>query len=222
MTAPALDGPRVAPFAGGTPDSIVVLLHGIGANGDDLIDLGRYWSRLLPRTEFISLDAPSPCDFAPGRRQWFSVADRTPSVLFEGARAAAQILDPCLDALLDERSLGADRLALAGFSQGAMMALHVGLRRKQQIASIAAFSGALRGGELLHAEIRSRPPVLLIHGEEDGVVPFASMAQAKAVLEAEGVRVTALARPGLGHAIDEVGLAAAGAFLRETLSVAKA
>jgi phospholipase/carboxylesterase len=212
--AGALDGPRVAPLAGGKADSLVVLLHGIGANGDDLIDLAEYWRPGLPQTEFISLNAPFPCDFAPDRLQWFSVADRTPAILLEGARKAASILNPCLDDLLNERSLDADRLALAGFSQGAMMALHVGLRRPRAVAGVVSFSGALRGGDVLHAEMTAKPPILLIHGDADDIVPFASMAQAKAILEAEGVPVTALARPGLGHNIDEAGLAAAGAFLR--------
>lgn len=214
----ALDGPHALPFSGGRPESLVVFLHGIGANGDDLIDLAQYWRMLLPRTEFISLNAPFPCDFAPDRRQWFSIADRTPAKLLDGVRTAARLLDPCLDALLAERGLTPDRLALVGFSQGAMMALYVGLRRKSRTAGIVTFSGALRGGETLHAEIAAKPPVLLIHGEADDIVPFASMAEAKAVLEAEGVPVTVLARPGLGHGIDEAGLAAAGSFLRDRLS----
>ncbi|VTZ26413.1 Phospholipase [Methylocella tundrae] len=214
----ALDGPRVAPLAGGRPESLVVLLHGIGANGDDLIDLAQYWGMLLPRTEFISLNAPFACDFAPDRLQWFSVADRAPAKLLEGARTAAKLLDPCLDTLLAERGLAPERLALVGFSQGAMMALHVGLRRKEQIAAIVAFSGALRDGAALRAEIGGKPPVLLIHGEADDIIPFASMAEARAVLEALGVPVAVLARPGLGHSIDEEGLIAGGSFLRERLS----
>ncbi len=217
-----LGGPRVSPLAGGRPENLVVLLHGIGANGDDLIDLALAWRGLAPRAEFISLNAPFPCDFAPDRLQWFSVADRAPAKLLEGARAAARILGPCLDRLLAERGLAADRLALVGFSQGAMMALHVGLRRPQKIAGIVSFSGALRGGEVLHAEIKTKPPVLLVHGDADDVVPFASMSQAKAFLEAEGVRVTALARRGLGHGVDERGVAAGGNFLRKIISAAPA
>jgi phospholipase/carboxylesterase len=218
----ALDGPRVSPLAGGRPENLVVLLHGIGANGDDLIDLALDWRGLAPKAEFISLNAPFACDFSPDRLQWFSVADRNPVKLLDGARTAARILDPTLDRLLGERGLAADRLALVGFSQGAMMALHVGLRRPQKIAGVVSFSGALRGGEVLHTEIKTKPPVLLVHGAADDVVPFASLSQAKAFLEAEGVPVTTLARPGLGHGIDAAGVAAAGNFLRKILSPASA
>ncbi|PNG25887.1 alpha/beta hydrolase [Methylocella silvestris] len=215
-----LTGPSLPPLAGGAANALVVLLHGVGANGDDLIDLAAYWRPDLAKTAFVSLNAPFPCDFAPDRLQWFSVADRTPAVLLQGARVAALSLDATLDALLAARGLTDDRLALVGFSQGAMMALHVGLRRKRQIAGIVAFSGALRGGETLRAEIGAKPPVLLVHGEMDEIVPFAAMAEARSALEREGVPVAVLARPRLGHAIDEAGLDAAGRFLRGALAPA--
>ena len=120
--------------------------------------------------------------------------------------------------LLAKRRLDASHLALVGFSQGAMMALHVGLRREKQIGGIVAFSGALREAEILRAEIRSRPPVLLVHGDADDVVPFAAMAEAKATLEALTVPVKSMARPGLGHSIDDAGVIAAGDFLRGVLT----
>jgi phospholipase/carboxylesterase len=213
-----LDGPRAPPLEGGRADALLVLLHGIGANGDDLIDLALHWRSILPRAEFLSLNAPFPCDFAPDRRQWFSVADRAPAKMLAGARDAARILDPYLDRLLEERRLAADRMALIGFSQGAMMALYVGLRRTPAIAGIVAFSGALLSGEFLHNEISAKPPVILIHGDADEIVPFDCMAHAKACLEAEQVAVEAVTRPGLGHGIDEGGILAAGAFLRRALA----
>lgn len=211
-----LTGPSLPPFAGGAPEALVVLLHGLGADADDLFNLAGYWRTLLPGAEFVSLNAPFACDFAPDRRQWFSVADRSPAALLAGAREAARTLDPTLDALISARGLAPGRLALVGFSQGAMMALHVGLRREEQVGAIAAFSGALRA-DILGAELRSRPPVLLVHGEEDAIVPFAAMGEALASLRAAGVPATALARPGLGHSVDEVGLGAAGRFLQESL-----
>ena len=110
-------------------------------------------------------------------------------------------------------------LALAGFSQGAATALYAGLRRETQIGGIVAFSGALPSGERMRSDIRSKPPVLLVHGEADDVVPFQSMANAQAVLEAAGVSVTVVARPGLGHAIDDAGIALGGKFLRDVLKV---
>ena len=212
-----LDGPGCAPLSGGKAAYLVVLLHGVAANGNDLISLARAWRKVLPNAEFIAPNAPFPCDYAPEARQWFSLADRTPEKLLAGLREAGAILDRFFDELLASRQLDDARLALAGFSQGAATALYAGLRRQTQIAGIVAFSGALPDGEGLRSDIRSKPPVLLVHGEADDAVPFQSMANAKAALEAAGVPVTAVARPGLGHAIDDAGIALAGDFLRDVL-----
>jgi len=190
-----------------------VLLHGLGASGDDLIDLALNWQPILPKAEFIAPNAPFPCDGAPLGRQWFSVEDRSPEKMLAGARTAAAILDGFLDELLAKRRLDDSHLALVGFSQGAMMALHVALRRQKRIAGVAAFSGALLGADLLAAEIVSRPPALLVHGEADEVVPFPCMAAAEAALKAVEVPVKAVARRGLGHSIDDQGVTLAGEFL---------
>lgn len=147
------------------------------------------------------------------------MADRAPEKLLAGLREAGAILDRFFDELLASRQLGDSRLALAGFSQGAATALYAGLRRQTQIAGIVAFSGALPATEGLDRDILSKPPVLLVHGEVDDVVPFRSMANTKAVLEAAGVPVTAVARPGVGHEIDDVGIALGGEFLRDVLKV---
>ncbi|MGB6325316.1 MAG: prolyl oligopeptidase family serine peptidase [Methylocella sp.] len=212
-----LDGPGLAPLSGGKAAYLVVLLHGVAANGNDLISLARAWRKILPKAEFIAPNAPFPCDNAPEARQWFSLADRAPEKLLAGLREAGAILDRFFDELLASRQLDGARLALAGFSQGAATALYAGLRRRTQIAGIVAFSGALPDAEGLRSDIRSKPPVLLVHGAADDVVPFASLANAKATLEAAGVPVTAVARPGLGHAIDDAGIALGGEFLRDVL-----
>jgi len=169
------------------------------------------------RRSFIAPHAPFPCDYAQDARQSFSPQDRAPEKLLAGLREAGAILDRFFDELLASRQLDDARLALAGFSQGAATALYAGSRRQTQIAGIVAFSGALPGGEGLRSDIRSKPPVLLVHGEADDAVPFQSMANAKAALEAAGVPVTAVARPGLGHAIDDAGVALGGDFLRDVL-----
>ncbi|WGJ13513.1 dienelactone hydrolase family protein [Methylocapsa sp. D3K7] len=210
------NGPRLAPFSGGKPNSIVVLLHGVAANGRDLLFLAHAWRELLPDTEFIAPDAPFACDYAPAGRQWFSLHDRTPEKLLAGLRDAAAILDGFFDELLVSRRLDDSSLALAGFSQGAATALYAGLHRKE-IAGVAAFSGALPGAALLRRESLGRPPVLLLHGEADTVVPFPSMTLTRAALEALSVPVQAVARPGLGHAIDDVGIALAAEFFRYVL-----
>jgi len=212
-----LDGPGLAPLSGGKAAYLVVLLHGVAANGNDLISLARAWREILPEAEFIAPNAPFPSDNAPEARQWFSLADRAPEKLLAGLREAGVILDRFFDELLASRQLDDARLALAGFSQGAATALYVGLRRQTQIAGIVAFSGALPGAEGLRSDILSKPPVLLVHGEADEVVLFRSMVNAKATLEAAGVPVTTVARPGLGHAIDDAGIALGGEFLLKVL-----
>ncbi|MDQ6867545.1 MAG: alpha/beta hydrolase [Pseudomonadota bacterium] len=216
-----LDGPGFAPLSGGKAANLVVLLHGVAANGNDLMSLARAWRKILPNAEFIAPNAPFPCDYAPDARQWFSLQDRAPEKLLAGLREAGAILDRFFDEMLASRQLADARLALAGFSQGAATALYAGLRRQTQIAGIVAFSGALPGGEGLRSDIRSKPPVLLVHGEADDAVPFQSMANAKAALEAAGVPVTAVARPGLGHAIDDAGVALGADFLRDVLKAAR-
>jgi len=213
----SLEGPSRPPLAGGKPTSLVVLLHGLGADGNDLIGLAPYWAPLIPEAEFLSPHAPFPCDMAPYGRQWFSLQDRSPDTILAGVRAAAPILDGFIDDALKARGLDDSRLALVGFSQGTMMSLHVGLRRANPLAGILGYSGALTGADVLKDEIRSRPPVLLLHGTADEIVPFQLLGAAEKKLSELGVAVETLARPGLGHSIDEVGLTRGGEFLRRTL-----
>jgi len=211
---PTLTGPGRKPANGGAAKKLVVLLHGLGADGSDLIGLAPHWARLLPDAEFLSPDAPFPCDMGPFGRQWFSLQNRTPETVIAGARAAAPILDAFLDEALAARGLKGGELALVGFSQGAMMSLFVGLRRAEAPAAILAYSGALVGSALLGAEMRGKPPVMVVHGDADPVVPFEMMAAAVKGLKANGIAVEELVRPGLGHGIDEEGLLRGGAFLK--------
>jgi phospholipase/carboxylesterase len=214
---PTLDGPSHPPAAGGKPRKLVVLLHGLGADGNDLIGLAPLFAQILPDTEFVSPNAPFPCDMAPYGFQWFSLQDRAPAVLAAQIAATAPILDAYIDDALATRGLAARDLALIGFSQGTMMALHVGLRRAEPVAGIVGFSGALLAPEALEEEIRARPPVLLVHGDADPVVPFGALALAEAALRGAGVAVETLTCRGLGHGIDEAGLKRAAAFLNEVL-----
>jgi phospholipase/carboxylesterase len=212
-----LDGPRWGPAEGGAPRKLVVLIHGLGADGFDLIDLAPGWCKAVPQALFIAPHGFEPCDLAPHGRQWFSVQDRTPARMEAGVRAAAARLAAGLDAELAARGLGRADCALMGFSQGAMTALFMGLRMAPPPAAILAYSGRLLGGDTLAREIADRPPVLLVHGEADDVVPVEGSRQAEAALEALAVPVEAVYRPGLGHGLDEAGIALGGLALQRHL-----
>jgi phospholipase/carboxylesterase len=217
---PRLTGPRHKPHDGGKPRQLVVLLHGVGADGNDLIGLAPYWAPMLPAAEFLAPDAPYPCDMAPFGRQWFSLQDRSPEAILAGVRATAPILDAFLDEVLAERGLAPVQLALVGFSQGTMMSLYVGPRRAPSLAGILGYSGALIGADTLPHEIRSRPPVLLVHGDADEIVPPSALPRTVSGLEAAGVPVESLLCPGLAHGIDEAGLKRGIGFLRRVLMAA--
>jgi phospholipase/carboxylesterase len=215
-----LNGPSAPPLSGGKPKQLVVMLHGYGADGNDLIGLAPHWAGLFPDAEFLSPHAPFPCELGFGR-QWFSMElSRTPDMVLASAKSAATILDGFLDEALAARKLQARDMALVGFSQGAMMALFVGLRRAAAPAAVVSYSGALIGETNLAGEIRSRPPVLLVHGDADEVVPFAKLARAEWYLSALGVPLTIEKRPGLAHGIDEPGLMLGGQFLQRAFAAA--
>jgi phospholipase/carboxylesterase len=199
---PTLSGPVRNPASGGAPRQLVMLLHGVGADGNDLIGLAPLFARVLPDAEFVSPNAPFPCDMAPFGFQWFSIQDRTPAAILAGVRRAAPILDAFIDAELARRQLDEGDLALVGFSQGTMMSLYVGLRRARAVAGILGYSGALVGADLLADEIRARPPVLLVHGDADPIVPYAALSHAERALAAAGVPVETLTCPDLEHGID--------------------
>ena len=214
-----LSGPSVQPASGGKAKQLVVFLHGYGSNGEDLIALSPYFAKLLPNAEFISPNALERGEFGSGY-QWFSLQTRTPENYLKGIQSAGPRLQKYLQDQLQQRGLTEKDLALIGFSQGAMMALHVAARLDQPCAGVVAYSGALIGAELLGVEAKSRPPVLIVHGERDDVVPFTSMATAESALAASGFSVATLARPNLAHSIDEEGLNAASSFLKNAFNKA--
>jgi phospholipase/carboxylesterase len=208
-----LDGPRLSPASGRPAASLVVFLHGYGADGNDLIDIGRAWANYLPDTAFVSPHAPAPCDQSPMGRQWFPLSLGDPRLIWQGVQDAAPSLDAFLDAELARLGLDDSRLALVGFSQGTMMALHVGLRRRNGIAGIVGYSGYLAGAEHL-GETVARPPILLIHGDADQVVPVIALHGAVQALGRAGFLVEWHVAPGLAHGIDEDGLRRGADFLR--------
>jgi phospholipase/carboxylesterase len=212
---PNLDGPRLAP-RGIQPTALVVLLHGYGANGDDLIGLADGWQPQLPEAVFVAPNAPQSILGMDGGLQWFPLTLRDPSEYWRGVVAAQPVLDRFLDGELARYRLSPDRLVLVGFSQGTMLALHVGLRRSQAPAGIVGYSGLLAGPEHLK-EIKARPPVLLIHGEADELIPVAALHVAREQLAAAELRVEWHVRPGLGHGIDPEGQWMAAHFIAAAL-----
>lgn len=217
MTAPLLDGPRLAPQSGGAAKQLIVFLHGYGADGNDLIGIGNQWGAQLPDAAFVSPHAPEPCAMAPVGRQWFHLTLRDPSEYWRGVVAARPALDAFLDAELSRLGLTDKDMVLVGFSQGSMMAMHTGLRRETPPAGIVAYSGLLAGPEHLQAELTGKPPVFLAHGTHDEVVPFALMGAAETALNAANIPVTSHAAQGMGHGIDGTGLAMGVAHCQQVL-----
>jgi phospholipase/carboxylesterase len=213
-----IDGPSFGPMAGGAPTGLVVLCHGVGSDGFDLIDLAPVWGRAAPNALFRSPHGPEPYDAAPMGRQWFPLWDRSPAMLTQGVKVAAIALGTFIDAELARLGLAPDAYVLMGFSQGAMTALHAGLTHKTPPRAILAYSGRLLDDEALSPPPKSR--ILLVHGAEDQVVPADSSRQAARKITAAGGNAELVICPGLGHGIDEPGLRAGFRVLREAFAPA--
>ena len=218
MTHPThISGPSRKPRSGGAPKQLVVLLHGWGADGANLIDLADMFMPLLPDAQFVAPNAPYPCEANPFGYQWFSLMNRQPQAMLDGVQSAAHIVSHFIDHELHHLSLTGDKVILIGFSQGTMTALEVALHRQPQIAAVVGFSGSLIGAETIASGIVSKPPLCLIHGEMDDVVPFGALKQATDTLKTAGIAVESHPRPSLGHSIDMDGIRIAGDFLRRVV-----
>ncbi len=216
---------RTLPFgrkgpASGKAHSMVVFLHGYGADGADLLGLADPLAPHLPDTVFLAPDAPEACAGNPFGRQWFGIPRFDGSSELDaavGLNRAAEDLNAFLDAQLKTEGLAPQALALVGFSQGAMMALHIAPRRDEAMAGVVAISGRLLRPQVLPMEVKVKPPVLLIHGDQDEVVDFSEMGMAGNALVAAGFPTFGHVMKGSGHGIAPDGLQVALAFLRERL-----
>ena len=211
-----LSGPMLPPASGGVPRQIVLLLHGYGADGSDLIDLGRHWAQILPEALFVAPNGPRPCGQNPYGYEWFPLQVDRIQGRIEGARDAAPAIVELLADLWDQTGLSAAQTWLVGFSQGAMMALHVGTGLDEQLAGIVAFSGAFVPSDAFEAGGTARPPVALVHGDSDQVVDPSLSKEAAEVLTRAGFEVSLHISKGVAHGIAPDGLDFATAFLIAT------
>jgi phospholipase/carboxylesterase len=212
-----ITGPHLLPASGGAPRSLVVFIHGYGADGNDLLGLGREWARALPHTVFVSPHAPQPCAGSPMGRQWFALTMRDPHDFACGVAAARPELDAFLDAELARYGLDDNACALVGFSQGTMLALHVGPQRKGRLAGILGYSGLLADPAALKSDAVQKPPVMLIHGDMDDLIPVAAIFSSAQGLAAAEIPVEWHVSSGVPHGIGPDGLELGLAFLKRVL-----
>lgn len=211
-----ISGPEVLPKSH-KPSSVVILLHGYGADGEGLIGLARAFSHALPDTYFVAPNAILPFEHNSSGYQWCSLKDMNELVLVKGLDEAAPYVNEFIEYQLKRFNLLDNKLALVGFSQGAILSLHLALRRAKPLAGIVGLSGMIVAPHLLKTEAKSKPPVTLIHGMLDDVMPVAALTKATSALQEQNIAVESLAEPGIGHWIGEEGFKFAAMALKRYL-----
>ena len=211
--------------ASGKDSSLVLFLHGYGADGADLLGIGEHVAPVLPDTVFVAVDAPTPSLANPMGFQWFPIPwldGSTEAAMVEELVRSAKLLDAFIDKLVADEGLDPGRLLLFGFSQGTMMSLHVAPRRVDPVAGIVGFSGRLMFPGCIADEAKSRPPTLLVHGDADEMVPFSELGAATEALQAAGFEVSSHVMEGTGHGISPDGLSVALTFIRTRIGLESA
>ncbi len=211
-----LEGPELAPLSGNAKQ-LIILMHGLGSNGSDLIELAPIMQTMLPDAHFISPNGVEPYDMAPFGYQWSSLQDRTPEILYAELERVRPRIRNYIISKLDQFKLLPQNLALVGFSQGTFTALHVALRLEEEIGCIVGFSGGVIAPEMLGREILSKPPICLVHGVEDDVVDISLMYSTETLLKELGVPVQSHTIPNLQHSIDSNALTIAINFIKDNL-----
>lgn len=207
------NGASLKPLSGAKPKQIVMLLHGFGSSGTDMISLAPHWQDRFPDALFLAPHAPQRCAMMASGYQWWGLSGFAPSALAAGAASAAPAINAFIERKLSEYDLNEADLALVGFSQGTMMALHVGLRRTNAVAGIVGYSGMLTSTSDIAKDDMAKPPVLLVHGSADPVVPFGAMPLAQQELQNMGIDVSTHMAQGLAHSVDPTGLEMGRDFL---------
>lgn len=194
---------HIRDFSNGMPKTLIIILHGYGADGANLVDLSDAFQHSFSSPIFVIPDAPFPHEYMPNMgRQWFSLMDRGESVLIKGAEIARKILLEFINEQLAKHGLEYESLVFIGFSQGAMMSLFTSLKLEKQCKAVICFSGTTVSSEDMVSTMKSKPPVCIIHGEHDDVVPCALGKFTAKVLKQSGVDVSFTEIPNLSHAID--------------------
>lgn len=214
---PRISGPEFEPASGGPAKQLIIFAHGYGADGNDLISLAQYFAQVAPDAAFISPNAPYRCAGSPFGYQWYDVWMQDPAERLEAVRHAAAVLDTFITEQLERRELTEDKLVLVGFSQGTMMSLFTAPRRENAVAGIVGYSGRMEARPIFADEMRCKPPVVLVHGDSDELLPVTEMEDAAATLKEAGVEVDTHVRPGLGHGIDEMGIRIGLEFVQRVL-----
>ena len=195
------------------PNSLVILLHGIGADAFDLIPLAKYWALTLKKTKFYSLHAPYPCKLTPSGKQWFDLEDRDQTRILKEIELVKPMIITFLKKKLKDYNLQYKDLILVGFSQGTMVALNLTLTMKEEVKGVLGYSGGVILTKSGKIEIISKPNICLVHGKNDEVVPKKMMETTKIILKDNNIDVDTHLIENLGHSIDQKGLEIGQNFL---------
>jgi len=212
-----ISGPFKLPFGKELPQKMVVFLHGVGADGYDLLSLSDEFVEALPPSVFLAPNAPFSYDMFPMGYQWFSLKEYTEDKLYEGIKVALPILQNYIEQNLVKYQLNFKDLILIGFSQGAMMAVQLALRLPEACQAVISYSGAIVKPDILAQEIKSKPPIMLFHGDKDQVLPAENLFNADQALEKMGIPARSYLLENVGHSISLEAIEMSQNFLKELI-----
>ena len=217
MTNYILDVISVPPLSKNKPRHAIVLCHGYGGDGEDISSLAINWQRFLPDAIFLCPNAPEICTVNPQGYQWFDLTSEEEEVILEKSLMAEEKLNTFLDQVFDNFQLEPTNLALVGFSQGCMVSIQVGLKKKEQINCIIGYSGKVINQKHLSNNINSKPKIFLMHGENDTIVPPTHLLEAKEYLNKCGLKIKTKLFKNCDHKIPVEGSSLGLGFLKKNL-----